>query len=550
MKWLVRITAALAVMALVGWFFRTQILLEFVGLAVRMRTPVGAHQPVDWDRGPATATAPATERPPNIVLIVADDLGWNDLTWGGGGVAGGSVPTPSIDSIAAEGVQFTRGYSGSGTCAPSRAAMMSGRYPTRFGFEFTPTPPGMLPMVARLAPSERLHPPITYFDEHGDGIPYEEMGVPASEVTLAETLGSAGYHSVHIGKWHLGRTNGMSPQDQGFDESLLMASGLYLPEDDPEVVNSKQDFDPIDQFLWKGMQYAAAFNGGGAFEPGGYITDYYTDEAVKVIEANRNRPFFLYLAHWAPHTPLQATKADYEALSHIEDHTLRVYAAMIRALDRGVGRVLAALEANGLTENTLVLFTSDNGGANYIGLPEVNDPFRGWKITFFEGGIHVPYFARWPARIEPGKSYDEPVHHFDLYATAASAASAALPDDRPMDGVDLLPFALGREPGLPHERLFWRSGHYQVAIADGWKLQVTARPDAVWLFDMRNDPTEQRNLADEQPERVRAMKALLAAHNAEQAEPAWPALIEAPISIDKTLIEPEAPTDEYVYWPN
>jgi len=550
MRWLVRIAGVLAAVALVGWFFRVPIMLEAVGLAVRMRTPVGPHQEVDWDRGPAAPTAAAADRPPNIVLIVADDLGWNDLSFGGGGVAHGSVPTPNIDSIAAEGLQFTRGYSGSGTCAPSRAAMMSGRYPTRFGFEFTPTPPGMLPMMARLVPSDRLHPLITYFDDLGEGIPFEEMGVPASEVTLAETLREAGYHTVHIGKWHLGRSNGMAPHDQGFDESLLMASGLYLPVNDPGVVNSKQDFDPIDKFLWKGMQFASSWNGGPAFEPGGYLTDYYTDEAVKVIEANRNRPFFLYLAHWAPHTPLQATRADYDALSHIENHTLRVYAAMIRALDRGVGRVLAALEANGLAENTLVLFTSDNGGANYIGLPAINQPYRGWKITFFEGGIHVPFFARWPARIPAGSRYDEPVHHFDLYATAAAAAGAAMPSDRPMDGVDLLPFALGRKSTTPHERLFWRSGHYQVAIADGWKLQVAERPDKVWLFDMRNDPTEQHNVADSHPDRVHAMREMLAAHNEEQVEPAWPALIEAPIRIDKVLNEPESPDDEYVYWPN
>ena len=217
-----------------------------------------------------------------------------------------------------------------------------------------------------------------------------------------------------------------------------MASGLYLPKDDPSVVNSKQDFDPIDRFLWRALKYAASFNGGDAFEPSGYLTDYYTDEAIKAIEANRNRPFFLYLAHWAPHTPLQATRADYDALSHIENHRLRVYAAMIRALDREVGRVLDALEANGLEDNTLVLFTSDNGGAHYIGLPEVNVPFRGWKISFFEGGIHVPYFAKWPARIAPGTTYDAPVHHFDLFPTAVAAAGAKLPTDREMDGVDLL----------------------------------------------------------------------------------------------------------------
>jgi uncharacterized sulfatase len=486
------------------------------------------------------------------VLILADDLGWNDLTFAGGGVASGSVPTPHIDSIARDGVSFEAGYAANGTCAPSRAALMSGRYGTRFGFEFTPTPPAMIGTVSRIANNRpgRIREAITYLDEH-EPVPYEDMGMPASEISLAELLQQADYHTVHIGKWHLGRTQGMAPHEQGFDESLLMASGLYLPKDDPDVVNSMQDFDPIDRFLWRALRFAASFNGGETFEPGGYLTDYYTDEAVKVIEANRERPFFLYLAHWAPHTPLQATRADYEALSHIEDHTLRVYAAMIRALDRGVGRVLAALEENGLSENTLVFFTSDNGGAHYVGLPELNRPFRGWKITFFEGGIHVPFFLKWPARIPGGQTYAEPVQHFDIFSTAAAAAGVPLPSDRVIDGVDLLPFVRGERSGAPHEALFWRTGHYQVALADGWKLQVNEQPHSrAWLYDLTSDPTEQVDLAEQRPDRVATLRAALDAHNAEQQPPAWPALIEAPTPIDKTARDPEAPDDEYIYWPN
>jgi uncharacterized sulfatase len=343
----------------------------------------------------------------------------------------------------------------------------------------------------------------------------------------------------------------MAAHQQGFDESLLMASGLYLPVDHPDVVNSMQDFDPIDRFLWRAFKHAASFNGGEAFEPAGYLTDYYTDEAVKVIEANAERPFFLYLAHWAPHTPLQATRADYEALSHIADHRLRVYAAMIRALDRGVGRVLDALRAHGLEENTLVFFTSDNGAPNYIGLPDVNRPFRGWKISFFEGGIHVPYFLKWPARLPAGQPYAAPVHGFDIFATAAAAAGVALPADREIDGVDLVPFALGEREGVPHRELFWRSGHYRVALIDGWKLSVNERPPGTrWLFDLRTDPTEQNNLAAREPDRVAAMRRALAAHDASQVESAWPSLTESPINIDKTLAEPDAEGDEYIYWPN
>jgi len=548
-RWGVGVVVVLFLMGALAYVNREAIVLKLVGIAVKRRTPVGPYQEIAWSTGVDPQGRAPGERPPNIVLILADDLGWNDLTWGGGGVAGGTVPTPHIDSIAAEGVTFTNGYAANATCAPSRAALMSGRYGTRFGFEFTPTPPGMM-QLASLAPRRpgRLREIIVH--EDAEPVAYEDMGMPASEITLAELLAGQGYHTVHIGKWHLGRSGGMAPHDQGFDESLLMASGLYLPEDHPDVVNSKQDFDPIDRFLWAAMQFAASFNGGSAFEPDRYLTDYYTEQAVQVIEANRDRPFFLYLAHWAPHTPLQAAREDYEALSHIENHRLRVYAAMIRSLDRGVGRVLEALERNGLDENTLVLFTSDNGGAHYIGLPEVNRPFRGWKITFFEGGIHVPYFAKWPARIAPGTEVAGPVHHFDMYATAAAAAAVEMPDDRKMDGVDLLPYVTGEASGVPHEALFWRSGASQTALVNGWKLNVSDPPGRMWLFDMNADPTERHDLSAERPDKLAELKAALAAYNAEQAPPLWPSQISVPINIDKDLTQPDAPDDEYIYWSN
>jgi uncharacterized sulfatase len=548
-KLVVLLAAVVALAAGLAWIYQDRILLAAIGFAAQRRMPVGPNRPIAWERGPDRAAQAPGERPPNIVVIMADDLGWNDLSVAGGGVAGGSVPTRSIDSLARDGVSFTAGYSANGTCAPSRAALMSGRYGTRFGFEFTPTPSGMSTILPRLlnATPGVLRPAIRH---DGDAGSFDEQGMPASEITLAELLKQAGYHTLHIGKWHLGGASGMAPHQQGFDESLLMASMLYLPVDHPDVVNSMQDFDPIDRFLWRVGKHAASWNGSAAFAPAGYLTDYYTDEAVKAIEANANRPFFLYLAHWAPHTPLQALRADYDALSHIADHRLRVYAAMIRALDRSVGRVLDALRAHGLEENTLVFFTSDNGAPGYIGLPDVNRPFRGWKITFFEGGIHVPFFAKWPARLGAGTTYPAPVHGFDIYATAAAAAGAPLPGDRKIDGVDLVPYARGEREGVPHRELYWRTGHYQVALVDGWKLSVNERANATWLFDLRRDPTEQTNLAAREPGRVAALRAALAAHNAEQAPSLWPSLVEMPINIDKTLAEADAPDDEYVYWPN
>jgi arylsulfatase A-like enzyme len=237
-------------------------------------------------------------------------------------------------------------------------------------------------------------------------------------------------------------------------------------------------------------------------------------------------------------------------LSHIENHRERVYAAMIRSLDRGVGQVLDALKANGLEENTLVMFTSDNGGAGYLGLPDVNSPFRGWKITLFEGGIHVPFFAKWPARIPAGTRVSDPVHHFDLFATAAAAGGAALPTDRTIDGVDLVPFATGDAQGVPHSALFWRSGASQSALVDGWKLNVSDPPGRNWLFDMQADPTEQHDLAAERPQKLAELQAALAAHNAEQQAPAWPSQISVPINLDKDLSHKDAPDDEYIYWSN
>jgi uncharacterized sulfatase len=379
------------------------------------------------------------------------------------------------------------------------------------------------------------------------------MGMPASEISLAEVLADRGYHTVHIGKWHLGQENGMAAHDQGFAESLLMASGLYGRRDDSSVIQARQDFDPIDRFLWAALSFAASFNGGPLFEPPKYLTDYYTDEAVKVIEANKDRPFFLYLAHWAPHTPLQATQEDYDALAHIELHRERVYAAMIRSLDRSVGRVMEALKANGLEDNTLVLFSSDNGGAGYIGLPDVNAPYRGWKISMFEGGIRVPFLARWPNGLPVGETYAAPVHHFDMYATAAAAAGADLPSDRTIDGVDLAPYVLGtNEQEVPHDYLFFRSGAAQAVRDQRWKLMVSAPqglPRKEWLFDLTADG-EETDLLEQHPSVADRLRRKLDEHNSQQVEPSWPWSSEMVINVDRDLSQQDQPGDEFAHWSN
>ncbi|MEO1188884.1 MAG: sulfatase [Pseudomonadota bacterium] len=554
-KILIGVVLVILAAGLLGWFNRTALITYLVlNRAKANHVEVGPYQPITWQAGPETATVPLAERPPNIVFILLDDLGYNDISTFGGGVASGRVPTPNIDKLAADGAIYTQAYSGTGTCAPSRAMLMTGRYPTRTGFEFTPTPDGMSMVISTIANSMRSNalPPTTYNREVDENAPpYDDQGLSGSEITIAELLKEEDYHTVHIGKWHLGRRDDFMPNAQGFDESLLMASGLFLSEDDPNVVNAKLDFDPIDKFLWAAMQHSAIFNGGEPFTPGGYLTDWWTDESLRVIEANKNRPFFLYLAHWAPHTPLQATKADYEAVADIELHRERVYAAMIRAVDRSVGRVIEKLEAEGLADNTIVVLSSDNGGAGYIGLPEVNAPFRGWKITLFEGGIRVPMFIKWPAQIAPSTVIETPVAHIDLFPTLAAAAGADLPTDRIIDGTDILVEANGN--GLierPNDAIYWQSGAYRVVRAGDWKLQVDGQQNKIWLFDLSLDPTEQNNLANARPEKVAELQALLDAHHADTVGPLYPHKLESAILIDKTPAEDVEPGDEYVIWAN
>lgn len=525
---------------------RLPILLHATGWLSDFKHPRAPNRPVPWQQGPAAASGEA--RPPNVIVILIDDMGINDVSSYGGGMP--QVPTPHIDRLGTEGVRFDRGYAANAVCSPSRASLMTGRYATRFGFEFTPTPGNMAKVAPLLTAGDRLRPVVVHKDRAAGIAPFNELGMPPSEVTIAEVLKTRGYHTAHIGKWHLGGTPEFRPNNQGFDETLFMENGLHLPEDSPEVENSKQDFDPIDKFLWPNMRYAASYNGGDWFEPKGYLADYYTDEAVKVIEANRNRPFFLYLAHWGIHTPLQALKSDYDALPATMSHRERVYGAMVVSIDRSVGRILAALKNEGLDDNTLVVFTSDNGAPGYIGLPNVNKPYRGFKLTLFEGGVRVPYLARWPGHLPAGVQYPNPVSSIDLLPTIAAATGAELPKDRVIDGVDLLPHLTGAQAAPPHEALFWRDGSYEMVMAGGWKLQRSQRPAKTWLFHLDEDPTEQRNLAESQPGKVAELKTLLAAHNAEMQAPLWPSFVEMPVMVDKTLDQPEAPGDEYVYWQN
>jgi len=527
------------------WIFKREIGLALLPIAININNPVAENQEIDWP----IAGSDLKEDKPNIILILADDLGFNDVSYYNGGAADGSLLTPHIDSLAKEGVAFLNGYAASPVCSPSRAAIMTGRYSSRYGFEFTPYP----------AQAARIMNLLRQDGELGtinlEGVQWDEVGLtvgglPNEEITIAEMLKENGYYTAHIGKWHLGGfTDGMMPNDQGFDDSLMLNSSLYFPKNHPDIVNAKID-SSVEDMVWASSQYAASFNGSKPFKPGGYITDYYTDEAVKVIDNNKDRPFFLYLGHFAPHNPLQSLKKDYEKHSHMENHTLQVYAGMIEALDRSIGKILSALEKNGLTENTLIIFTSDNGGAGYIGLDNINKPYRGWKLTHFEGGMHIPFFAKWPAKIKKGMKYDKRIHHTDIFSTILGAANIEHPKEITIDGVNLIPFLNDEKRGEPHETLYWKNVTYQAIIHDNWKLMRSKYPkEKEYLYNLGKDPYEQSNLAMSEPEIKSLLHEKLNTHIESMPEPSWPQSVFMPVVIDRPQTEYKE-GDELIYWPN
>eukprot|EP01035_Chromulina_nebulosa_P017093 gene17093-22606_t len=416
----------------------------------------------------------------------SDDLGINDLS-GGAGVA-----TPNIDSIAKEGVKFSNGYSGHATCAPSRAAIMTGRFSTRFGFEFTPVPKELAIALAKYE-NHSLRHPLLYRDEFSKTPSMLSMTVPLDEEFIAQKVQKYDYNSYYIGKWHLGEINGSRPMEKGYTDSLTFLHGasLYLPLDHVNAINAPVG-GALDDFLRFNLDFSISHSNGHNFQPTEYMTDYLTSETVNLIRNLRpkseiecddyQQPFFITLAYNAPHNPLQALESDYTSpeLANITSHIARVYAAMIKALDRGVGRVIDVISEVNETDNTMIIFTSDNGGAHYLGLSNINYPYRGWKATLFEGGLRVPFYIKLPDLISPGLIVDTPVGHVDIFNTILAVAS---------------------------------SNH----ISD----------------DNDDANTNNKKMDDE-----------------EQAEPLWPALIEVPIPIDKTDKVQENENDEYVYWAN
>jgi len=528
-----------------GWIYKREIALTLLPIALNISTPIAENKEIEWQKSNLIKN---TDKP-NIILILADDLGFNDVSFYNGGAADGSLMTPNIDQLAKDGVAFMNGYAASPVCSPSRAAIMTGRYSSRYGFEFTPYPASaarIMNMLRRDGEVENIELENVQWDEVGLAI----GGLPNEEITVAELLKDNGYYTAHIGKWHLGgSTDGMKPNDQGFDDSLRLYSSLYLPKNHPDVINAKID-SGVEDMIWASSQYAAEFNGSEPFEPSGYITDYYTNEAINVINNNADRPFFIYLGHFAPHNPLQSLKKDYEKHQHMQNHTLQVYSGMIEALDRSVGKIVKTLEDNGLSDNTLIIFTSDNGGAGYIGLHDINKPYRGWKLTHFEGGMHIPFFAKWPDKIKKNTKYDKRIHHTDIFSTILGAADIKPPKNIQIDGKNLIPYLTDEKIGEPHETLYWKNATYQAIIHDDWKLMRSEYPKKQeYLFDLKNDPYEKNNLANIEIDIKNSLHHMMDKHVKSMPKPKWPQSIFMPVTIDNPITEYKE-GDELIYWPN
>jgi len=458
--------------------------------------------------------AEAANRRPNIVLLLADDLGYGEL----GCQGNPQIPTPHIDSIAANGIRFTDGYVTASYCSASRAGLLTGRYQTRFGYEFNPIG----------AHNEDPH-----------------AGLPASEITLARHLHNAGYTTALIGKWHLGGHAKYHPIRRGFDEFFgFMHEGHYfvpspyrgvttmlrrrtLPNgktgrwvsDDQKLVYSthmnsdEPAYDADNPILRSGQPV----------DETEYLTDAFTREAVDFIDRNKEKPFFLYLAYNAVHSPLQGADAYLERFRHIEDIHRRIFAAMLSNLDDSVGTVLKKLQDEGLEENTLVFFISDNGGPTRE-LTSSNAPLRGGKGDVYEGGIRVPFLLQWKGKLPAKQVYRHPVISLDVYATAAAVANAPLPQSRRIDGRNLIPFFTGENKGRPHEILFWRLNQRTAVRLGDWKLLRNPRraSNADWqLYHLERDVSESHDLAQQQPEKFRQLQTVWKRMNDQMIEPFW-----------------------------
>ena len=391
---------------------------------------------------------------PNVILILADDLGYGDLSCQG---SVKDVRTPHIDTLATNGISFSQAYVTAPQCGPSRAALLSGRYQNRFGFES----------------NEWAYNP----------------GMPKSVPLVSELLKDHGYATGYIGKWGITSKRHSYPPKRGFDESFWVQDGnVYFP-DTPSKYNTQlhRDMEPVDLDT--------------------YSTDAFGREAIDFIRRHEEDPFFLFISYITPHEPMEAKASDLKRFAHIDDPLRRTTLAMIACLDDNVGRMLQVLKDRELEEDTLIFFLSDNGG--YPGNGSLNTPYRGTKSQLLEGGIHVPFLMQWKGKLPGGKVYENMVSSLDIVPTTLALAGAKIRPEWQLDGVNLLPYISGEKPGKPHKTLFWRYKAWSnKPEQDGWAVRKgdwmlvrngwSRTPPA--LYNLASDPRQSKDLSRKQPE--------------------------------------------------
>lgn len=486
--------------------------------------------------GPPAASAPgAATRRPNIVIILADDLGKTDISLYGSP----HLATPHIDSIGRGGVTFSEGYITSPICAPSRAGLLTGRYQQRFGFEL---------INHERYPRNRLEYYVfKYFLARGDwrvadavAVPeFDDIlaqGLPASEITLAELLKPLGYRTALIGKWHLGASPQAIPSHRGFDYQygFYGAHSLYADPRRSDIVNQRHG-DFSDRFIWSAHREGNCVlrRNDEPVDEDLYLTERLAQESSAFIRKNKDAPFFLYVPFSAPHTPFQVPRRYFDRFAGEPDPNKRVYYGMIAALDDAVGEILATLRETGLMEQTLIFFLSDNGGATYTRATD-NAPLRGGKFTNFEGGINIPFLMQWQGRIPSGARFTPPVSSLDVFVTAAAAAGSPLPADRTYDGVDLLPHlargdaaaAVAPAPAPVHQALFWRSMYTKAVRQGQYKLIRDDKAQRTVLFDLAADKSETTDLAARRPAVVEELLRQLSQWESGLQNPMWPRVMD------------------------
>lgn len=414
---------------------------------------------------PQQGASGGDSRQPNIIVMLVDDAGYADF----GFMGCEDLHTPNVDALAQNGVVFTDAHVSATVCGPSRAGLISGRYQQRFGFECNP-------------------------DDNYSGVALDEE-------TIADALKEEGYVTAAFGKWHLGDGPEYRPNARGFDYywGFLAGGRSYFPnskQDQPGEVHSIRENDTFTEFE-------------------GYLTDVLGDKAVDFIDKNKDQPFFIYWAPNAPHTPMEATEAD---LARYKGHPRQLLAAMMWALDRAVGKITDKLNKEGLLDNTLIIFLSDNGGAHNN--QSSNEPLKGFKGNKYEGGMRVPFILHWPSRIEGGKVFDGLTSSLDIFPTSLAAAGAPESAFDQLDGVTLLPFLTGEKEGDPHEKLFWRKDQAAAARVGDYKL-IRVEQLGYRLYNLEENRAETENLTEAENEQLEFLKAQMEQWEDQLMAPLW-----------------------------